>query len=46
MTVDQMRAALLQVYPGPGWQVKVLAMHDNQIIAIYAKFKKEGRLKS
>ena len=44
MTVVQMREALLAVYPTEGWYKKVMAMHDNQIIAVYRKFLEKGKI--
>lgn len=43
MSVDQMRKAIIDVYPGTSWLNRVYRMGDNQIIAIYYKFKKEGK---
>lgn len=43
MTVDQMRAAITDVYPGRKWQKKVEKMHDDQVIAVYHKFLGSGK---
>ena len=45
MTVDQMRMYLLGVTKyseSQTWKDKVMKMPDNQVIAIYYKFLKEG----
>ena len=44
MTVDQMRIRLTKAYPGPKWKDKVRDMSDNQVIAVYYKFEKSGKL--
>ena len=44
MTVDQMRAALIKAYPAPKWAKKVMGMHENQILTLYLKFKREGKI--
>ena len=35
MSVEQMREALKQRYPGPNWIYRVDHMTDQQVIAIY-----------
>ena len=42
MSVDQMRAAIAEVYPGGKWKRKVEKMHDDQVIAVYYKFLNNG----
>lgn len=42
--IQQKRIALRGLY-GPGWAKKVDKMPDNQVIALYLKFKKEGKIK-
>lgn len=44
MTVDQMRNALVEVYSGPVWRMRVSGMDDRQVIAIYKCMQKENRL--
>ena len=44
MTVDQMRKEIRKAYSGERWQLKIDKMLDDQIIAIYYKFKKEGKI--
>lgn len=44
MSVDQMREQISKVYPSPKWKDKVKHMSDNQVIAIYYKFAKSGKL--
>ena len=43
--IEKQRQALLAVYPGPAWKLKVSVMHEKQVTAIYLKFKKEGLIK-
>lgn len=35
MTIEDMRGHILKQYPGAKWHAKVLAMSDNQVLAIY-----------
>ena len=35
MTIEDMRGYILKQYPGAKWHAKVLAMPDNQVLAIY-----------
>ena len=44
MTIDQMRNALINRYPGSKWQQKVRNMDDRQVAAIYKCMEREGRL--
>ena len=37
MTIEQMRAEVARLYSGDGWQRRVAAMPDGQILAIYNK---------
>ena len=37
MDVEQMRARILDQYPGPGWKMKVKKMSDAQVIAVYKR---------
>ena len=43
MSINQMRAAIAEVYTGNKWKRKVEKMHDDQIIAVYYKFLKNGK---
>jgi hypothetical protein len=43
MSIDQMRKAIVEVYPGERWEAKVDKMSDGQIIAIYHKFLYDGK---
>lgn len=43
MSVDQMREAILEVYPNSTWRRKVDKMPDEQVIAIYMSFLNNGR---
>lgn len=42
MTVEQMREAITNAYPGLGWKDHVARMEDNQVIAIYHKCDERG----
>ena len=42
MTVEEMRTAIIDVYSGPTWRLRVLGMEDRQVIAIYKHMKQEG----
>lgn len=44
MTVEQMRMAISDCYPGREWSKKVDNMSDGQVIAIYRKFESNGKL--
>jgi hypothetical protein len=43
MTVERMRENLAKYYPALHWKMKVAKMPENQIIAIYTKFKLDGK---
>lgn len=43
MSVEQMRDAISWVIPNEKWKYKVSKMADDQVMAIYFKFKQEGR---
>lgn len=43
--VDQKRQAVASAYPSPRWKAQVRDMRDGQVVALYLKFKKEGRIK-
>lgn len=42
--INNKRTVLRDLY-GPGWKAKVDKMTDSQVIAIYLKFTKEGKIK-
>lgn len=44
MNTEQMKAELLKLY-GAQWRYKVSKMSEQQIQAIYFRFKKEGKIK-
>lgn len=44
MTVENMRREIAHVYDTRSWDRKVDEMYDDQVIAIYYKFQKEGKL--
>lgn len=43
MSVQQMRAAIYDVYPGRKWKIKVQNMPDDQVIAVYYSFLAKGK---
>ena len=43
MSVQQMRAAIYEVYPGRSWKEKVNNMSDAQVIAVYYSFLETGK---
>lgn len=45
MTNDQMRDKVMEAYRGDNWKQKVRRMPDDQIIAIYYRLLKSGRIK-
>lgn len=45
MQIHQMREQVSKVYSGPGWKRQVQKMPDDQVIALWHKFKQEGRIK-
>ena len=45
MSVDEMREKVAYAYGGDNWKKRVRFMPDDQIIALYYKFKKNGRIK-
>lgn len=45
MNVEQMRAELVKVYPhSDSWGIKVRKMADNQVIAIFRRFQRDGKI--
>lgn len=45
MTDYQMRNHIANVYPNKTWYDKVMAMSESQVVALYHKFLKEGKIK-
>lgn len=45
MSIQQMRAAIYDVYPGRKWKIKVQNMPDDQVIAVYYSFLAKGKFK-
>lgn len=45
MTVEQMRNNISKAYKSDSWQAKVRKMTDANVIAVYYKFLREGRIK-
>lgn len=43
MDIYDMRAAIVSVYPNATWKHRVSRMGDDQIVAIYYKFLKDGK---
>ena len=43
MSVDQMRLAVTEAYPGWKWACKVAKMPNNQVIAIYRNLQRTGQ---
>lgn len=43
--VEFKRMELSKAYATPTWKAKVKAMRPPQVIALYLKFKKEGKIK-
>ena len=37
MTIEQMRSALVAMYPGAKWRERVLNMPDYQVVAVYSR---------
>ena len=45
MTIEMMRKYVIDVYPGKAWEKKVKKMPESQVLAIYNRFRMEGKLK-
>lgn len=45
MTDDQMRERVATAYSGESWRKKVYRMPQDQVVAIYYKLLKSGRIK-
>lgn len=41
--IEEMRLAISKVYSGISWKRKCQSMSKSQVVAIYLKFKSEGR---
>ena len=44
MSTDQMRERVAQAYSGENWRKKVYRMSDNQIVAIYYRLLRQGKI--
>ena len=44
MTVEEMRVLVTKVYPNETWEARVRGMSDEQVMALYFKFRDNGRL--
>ena len=42
MSIQEIRNIVTSVYKGERWRIKVLRMSDNQVLAVYHRFKKDG----
>lgn len=45
MNTEQKRIRLIEAYPGPNWKSRVLKMSEKQVVALYLKFQKEGKIR-
>ena len=45
MSTDQMRERVAQAYSGENWRKKVYRMPDDQIIAIYHRLLRQGKIR-
>jgi hypothetical protein len=45
MSVEQMRKAVEEAYPGEKWKNKVKHMSDNQVLAVYTRLLDKKKLK-
>ena len=43
MPIEYMRTKIMELYPGPKWAMKVQHMPTRQVVALYNRFKSEGR---
>lgn len=41
-SIEHMRSAISDAYPGEGWKYRCEHMHQNQVIAIYRSLLKRG----
>lgn len=45
MTIEQMKARLIEVYPGEIWRKRVECMRDGQVVAVFKTFQEQGKIK-
>ena len=45
LQISQMREKIREVYSGEGWVKRVRNMPNDQVIALYYKFLKQGKIK-
>lgn len=45
-SIEHMRSAISDAYPGEGWKFRCEHMHENQVIAIYGSLMKRGAFES
>lgn len=44
MSIEQMRVEISKVYPGMKWRKRVQSMSDQQVLAIFKSFARNGKL--
>lgn len=42
--ISKKREELLKAYPGAGWKDKVKWMSEDQVVAVYLRLKKAGKI--
>jgi hypothetical protein len=45
VTAEAMRLEITKVYPSADFKKKLRAMTDNQVVAIYRRLQREGKIK-
>lgn len=45
LNISQMREKIAEAYGGDGWKKKVRFMPNDQVIAVFYRLKKKGRIK-
>lgn len=45
MSIEDMRETIKHVYSSESWKERVTKMSDEQVTAIYLKFKEEGKIR-
>ena len=44
MKIKRMREEIISAYAGPAWRLRVMAMGDRQVVAIYKDMKNKNRI--
>ena len=44
MKIERMREAIISAYAGPAWRMRVMAMGDRQVVAIYRDMQNKNRI--